>query len=187
MAKVKIDPGPFVLPMPVVLVGAEVEGKANFMPAAFLGIVNIQPVTVVCGLNPKHYTCRGIEQNEAFSLNIPGPELVEATDWCGLRSGQRVDKSKVFETFEGELSGVPLIEKCRMNIECNVKHVVPLAVDTVYFGEVVAVHADEEVLVDGNPDWQKISPLIFTFPDKAYWKLGEYVAPAWEAGKKFEP
>jgi hypothetical protein len=23
-------------------------------------------------------------------------------------------------------------------------------------------------------------------PDKAYWKLGEYVAPAWQVGKEFK-
>ena len=55
MTKVKIEPGPFVVPMPIVLVGADVNGKANFMPAAFLGIVNYKPVTVACGLNPKHH------------------------------------------------------------------------------------------------------------------------------------
>ena len=36
-------------PMPVVLVGAEVEGKANFMTAAFLGIANYKPPVVAYG------------------------------------------------------------------------------------------------------------------------------------------
>jgi len=79
MTKVKIDPGPFVVPMPTVLVGAEVDGQPNFMPAAFVGVVNFSPPTVACGLNPDHHTCKGIETNRAFSLNLPGPELVEPT------------------------------------------------------------------------------------------------------------
>jgi flavin reductase (DIM6/NTAB) family NADH-FMN oxidoreductase RutF len=187
MAKKKIEPGPFVVPMPTVLLGAEVDGKANFMPAAFVGLVNADPATVACGLNPDHHTCRGIEAHGAFSLNLPGPELVAATDWCGLRSGARVDKSTAFETFVGELAGAPMIQACRMTAECRVVQSVRFKVDTVYFGEVAAVHVDEEALSDGQPDWARIAPLIFTFPDKAYWKLGEYLAPAWKVGRDFEP
>jgi flavin reductase (DIM6/NTAB) family NADH-FMN oxidoreductase RutF len=187
MPKVKIEPGPFVVPMPVVLIGAEVDGKANFMTAAFLGIVNFEPAIIACGLSPKHYTCRGIEAHKAFSLNLPSPELVEATDWCGLRTGEKVDKSRVFETFSGELSGAPMIQRCRINVECKLTQTVPLAVDTAFFGEVVAVHVDDDALTHGKPDWSKIAPMIFTFPDKAYWKLGEYVAPAWQVGKEFKP
>lgn len=187
MAKVKIEPGPFVVPMPTVLVGAEVDGKANFMPAAFLGVVNFKPPVVACGLNPDHHTCKGIVANQAFSLNLPGPELVEATDWCGLRTGHKVDKSTVFETFTGDLATAPMIQQCRLTVECKLTQTVPLSIDTVYFGEVVSVHVEDSALTDGQPDWPKIAPLIFTFPDKAYWKLGEYVGPAWKAGKDFDP
>ena len=74
-----------------------------------------------------------------------------------------------------------------MSVECRLIKSVPLAVDTVYFGEVVAVHVDDAALTDGKPDWTRISPLIFTFPDKAYWKLGDYVGPAWKAGKGYKP
>ena len=63
---------------------------------------------------------------------------------------------------------------------------VPFAVDTVYFGEIVAVYADAEAVTAGAPDWPKIAPLLFTFPDGGYWKLGEYVAKAWSVGKEFK-
>jgi flavin reductase (DIM6/NTAB) family NADH-FMN oxidoreductase RutF len=62
---------------------------------------------------------------------------------------------------------------------------VPFEMDTVYFGEVVTVYVDQEVLTDGIPDWRKINPLLFTFPDKGYWRLGDYVAEAWRVGKDF--
>jgi len=98
-----------------------------------------------------------------------------------------VDKSGVFETFAGELAGAPMIQQCRMTVECKLTQTVALAVDTVYFAEVLGVYVDGDALTAGKPDWTKIAPLIFTFPDKAYWKLGEYVAPAWKAGKDFKP
>jgi len=65
-----------------------------------------------------------------------------------------------------------MIQACLMTVECKLIRSVPLAVDTAYFGEVVAVHVDDEALTGGKPDWTKILPPIFTFPDKAYWKLG---------------
>ncbi len=187
MTKVRLDPGPYVVPMPTVLVGARVEGRPNFMPAAFVGIANYKPAIVACGLNPDHHTCQGIEASRCFSLNLPPPELVEATDWCGLNSGKRTDKSGVFETFTGELEDAPMIQACHLTLECRLVKQVAFAVDTVYFGEVVAVHADEHVVEDGQPDWPQIAPLIFTFPDQGYWQLGAYVAKAWSVGKSFKP
>jgi flavin reductase (DIM6/NTAB) family NADH-FMN oxidoreductase RutF len=187
MPKIKLDPGPFVVPMPVVLVGANVAGKANFMPAAFLGIVNYKPPVVACGLSATHHTCDGISASGCFSINLPSAELVEATDWCGLHSGKTTDKSTVFDLFPGDRTGAPMIRECRLTAECRLLQTVPFAVDTVHFGEVVGVYADEEALTDGAPDWKKIAPLIFTFPDKGYWQLGDHVAKAWSVGRQFEP
>lgn len=187
MAKIKLDPGPYVLPMPLALVGAEVDGKPNFMPAAFMGIVNFNPPIVACGLSPAHHTSAGIAANKSFSLNLPGPEIVEATDWCGLNSGKKQDKSKVFETFSGELERTPMIKACRLTVECRLIKTVVFEVDTVYFGEIVSVHADDEAVNNGAPDWRKINPLLFTFPDKGYWQLGDQIAEAWSVGKKYAP
>ncbi len=38
-----------------------------------------------------------------FSVNIPA-EMVEIVDYCGLVSGNHVDKSDLFETFTGNWS-----------------------------------------------------------------------------------
>jgi len=44
MSKIKIDSGAaFLYPMPMVLVGSVVEGKANFMAAAWVSRVNFKP------------------------------------------------------------------------------------------------------------------------------------------------
>jgi flavin reductase (DIM6/NTAB) family NADH-FMN oxidoreductase RutF len=187
MPKIKLDPGPFIVPMPAVLVGANVEGKANFMPAAFVGIVNYKPPIIACGLSPRHHTCGGISSSGCFSINLPSAELVEATDWCGLASGRSTDKSTVFSVLPGETTGAPMIRDCRLTAECRLIQTVPFAVDTVYFGEIVGVLADEDVVTDGGADWKKIAPLLFTFPDSGYWRLGEFVARAWSVGKGFRP
>jgi flavin reductase (DIM6/NTAB) family NADH-FMN oxidoreductase RutF len=188
MKKLKLDPGPFVFPMPVALVGAVVNGKTNFMTAAFAGIVNVKPPVVACGLNPAHHTCDGILENGVFSLNLPDPDLVVETDWCGLYSGKKHDKSGIFDTFTGELPAAPMIDACRLTAQCRLLDTVPFEVDTVFFGEVVSIFIDDDAVTEtGGPDWRKINPLLFTFPDKGYWKLGVRVADAWRIGKTFTP
>ncbi len=187
MKKIRLEPGPFVVPMPAVLIGAMVDGVPNFMPAAFVGIVNYKPVVVACGLSPTHHTSSGISANGTFSLNLPGEDLVEATDWCGLHSGKRTDKSGIFETFRGDLENAPMIKECRLTAECRLVQTVPFPVDTVYFGEVESVFVEESALKEGAPDWTRIAPLLFTFPDKGYRKLGSIVAEAWSVGKGYRP
>jgi flavin reductase (DIM6/NTAB) family NADH-FMN oxidoreductase RutF len=184
MSKTTIAPGPYLVPMPTVLVGSMVEGRPNFMTAALCAVVNIRPPTIACGLSPKHRTCRGIVETGGFSVNLPTVEQVEITDHCGLVSGDKIDKSELFQTFTGTL-GVPMIVDCPVTAECRLIHRVPLEGDTVYLGEIVSVHADDGVLTNGKLDWSKMRPLIFTFPDGHYWQLGDHVAKAWEIGKGF--
>jgi flavin reductase (DIM6/NTAB) family NADH-FMN oxidoreductase RutF len=186
MARKTIKPGPYIVPMPTVLVGSVVDGRANFMTAAFCGIANFQPPVIACGLSPTHRTCRGIEELGVFSVNVPSEDQVVITDYCGVVSGDKVDKSAVFETFTGSLDGAPMIAGCPLTAECRLLQKVPFEVDTLYIAEIVAVHADDSVLTDDKVDWNKLRPLIFTFPDGAYWRMGEYLAKAWSVGKKHQ-
>jgi flavin reductase (DIM6/NTAB) family NADH-FMN oxidoreductase RutF len=185
MAKRRIEPGPFIVPMPAVLVGALCDGRPNYMTAAFVGIANFKPPVIGCGLGPAHLTARGIEENRTFSVNLPSAEQVAVTDYCGLHSGTKVDKSTLFESFFGDLTTAPMIASCALTAECRLLQTVPFAVDTLYLGEIVSVHVDETALRDGSPDWERIAPLLFTFPERSYWQLGSWVARAWEVGKTF--
>lgn len=185
MSKRRLEPGPFIVPMPTVLVGATVDGRPNYMTAAFVGIANYKPPVIGCGLSPSHLTSRGIEEQRTFSINLPSPQQVAVTDYCGLHSGTKVDKAALFESFYGDLGTAPMISECALSAECRLLQTVPFAVDTLYLGEIVSVFADEAALAGGELDWERVAPLLFTFPDRGYWRLGGFVARAWEAGKGF--
>ncbi len=184
----RLEPGPFVIPMPLVLVGANFRGKPNMMPAAFLGIVNYKPTLMAFGLGPGHVTAMGLEAEKVFTMNIPTRGQILPTDWCGLNSGKTVDKSDLFNPAPGPETGAPILQDCALSAELRLRSSTAYEVDTCYIGEVVAVHAREEFLTSGGkPDWQAISPLIFTFRDPAYWTLGEKLGRAWSIGKDYEP
>jgi flavin reductase (DIM6/NTAB) family NADH-FMN oxidoreductase RutF len=185
MEKIKIDSNAFVYPMPMVIVGALVEGKPNFMAVAWVARANAKPPMIMVALG-HHHTNSGIEANGAFSVNVPDVALMEKTDYCGIVSGRKVDKSKLFDVFYGSLPGAPLIKECPVCMACRLNQAVKLPFDTLYIGDIVEVYTEERFLTDGKPDVKKINPFTLTMPDNHYWRVGEMAGSAWSIGKKLK-
>jgi flavin reductase (DIM6/NTAB) family NADH-FMN oxidoreductase RutF len=170
------------------IVGTIVEGKPNFLAVAHVGIMNHgQPQYLSFGINKAHYTNKGIREHEEFSVCIPGENLVVETDYVGLVSGKNTDKSGVFELFRGELQHAPLIQGCPVCMECRLSRVVDFETHDVFIGEIVATHADENVLAEsGKIDIARVRPLLFDMASIKYWSLGAEVAPCWNVGKQLK-
>jgi flavin reductase (DIM6/NTAB) family NADH-FMN oxidoreductase RutF len=173
----------FFIPMPVVLVGTQVNSKANFMAVGWCARVNGNPPMIACGIANNHYTPNGMAVAKTFSVNIPSSDLLEKTDYCGLVSGAKTDKSAVFEVFYGLLKTAPMIKECPVALECRLVQTVALPTHGLYIGEIVGAYADGRVIKDGKPDFPEIDPLFLTMPDNRYWTLGKYAGDAWSAGK----
>lgn len=182
MAKVRLQKDAF-LPMPVCLVGANVEGKANFQAAAWFTQVNFQPVWVAVSLAADHHTTKGIGENGSFSLCFPSRDLVVQTDYCGLVSGRDQDKSSIFKVFYGELGTAPMADDCPFCLELRMVKQVELEGDTLFIGEVVAAYGEEGLLSDGVPDPKRMELLFLTMPQNKYWILGDEVADAYSVGR----
>lgn len=173
----------FFIPMPVVLVGTKVGGKDNFMTVGWCARANANPPMILCGIGNQHFTPKGILETGTFSVNIPPAGLVEKTDYCGLVSGAKTDKSQVFDVFYGSLKVAPMIRECPVNLECRLVQSVTLPTNTVFIGEIEAAYANPEVMKNGRPDFSAIDPLLLTMPDNQYWRLGAKAGDAWSAGK----
>lgn len=183
MDKIKISANAFV-PMPVVLVGTQISGKANFMAVGWCSRVNFSPPMIACGIGNHHYTAKGISETKTFSVNIPSIDLMEKVDYCGLVSGEKTDKSSVFDIFYGSLRTAPMIRECPICLECRLVQAVPLPTNTIFIGEISEAYADERVIRDGKPDYAIFKPFLLTMPDNHYWKLGEGAGEAWSAGRR---
>lgn len=187
--KNKVDLGPKVAsyPMPVSLIGANVDGKANFLVAAWFMAAGISPPKVAVALNKVHYTNRGIKENKTFSVCIPSEEQVNAADYCGLVSGTKADKSGVFDVFYGKLKTAPMISECPLCIECKLEKVVDNGGHEIFVGEIVSTITEEKYLTEGVVDLKKVKPLMLSLNDALYYELGESKAKAWNAGKNYKP
>lgn len=185
MEKMKLGPMPYMSVMPTLLVGATVEGKPNYMTAAWATVACMSPPMVCVALNKGRYTVKGIEKNGTFSLNVPSVHQVVETDYCGLVSGFSGDKSRVFRSFFGTLETAPLAEECPVNIECRVFRSVDCGSHELYIGEVVEIHADPSCVSDGKLDTGKVNPIIYA--QYTYFGVGNQVERAFFAGKKYRP
>ena len=71
MKKTKIDVMPLLLPHPTVLVGADINGKPDFITVAWITIACGTPPWMAIALNHIRHSLKGIRQNMTFSVNIP--------------------------------------------------------------------------------------------------------------------
>jgi len=187
MSKILMGPSTLIYPMPTVLVGADVEGKPNFMAVAWCGIANGEPPMISVAVRPQRYTHRGISQNQTFSVNVPSTDLMREVDYCGIMSGAEVNKAEVcqFNVLYGKLGNAPLIEQCPINLECKVEHVLELGSHSLFVGRVEETHISESCLTDGRPDVNKIRPFIFTpAPGRQYRSFGEVMGKAFSVGRE---
>lgn len=185
--KTRLGPVNALYPSLTVIVGADVEGKPNFLTVAHVGIMNHgTPQYISMGMGKAHYTNQGIHEHREFSVNIPGESLVAETDYVGIISGRSVDKSSVFPVVRGVLKHAPLIESCPVCMECRLHSVVDFPTHDVFVGEIVEVHADTEVLKGKKIDIAKLRPLLFDMASLQYYALGEPVARCWSVGKQLK-
>jgi flavin reductase (DIM6/NTAB) family NADH-FMN oxidoreductase RutF len=174
-------------PTPTTIVGAIVEDKPNFITIAHIGIVNhAKPHLISLSMGKAHHTNAGIKENKAFSVNIPSEGLVIATDYVGLVSGKKTDKSGLFEIFYGNLEKAPMITECPINMECKLYDIYNTPTHDLFIGEIFETYADESVLEDGKVDLARVKPLLFDMSSVQYWSVGRPVGRCWNIGKQLK-
>lgn len=168
--------GPYI----AVLAGATVDGKANYATIGAYGVVSQKPVLYI-SLKNSHYTTKGVMENGFFSVNVPSSEAIEKTDYCGTISGNKVDKSMVFESFYDEAGNAPMIKECSINYLCKVIKTIPIFDFTMFLGEIVAAYANEDCLEDGRPNALKVKPTVLL--DSGYFDVNDRVGSVFKVCK----
>ena len=186
MGKINLGSTVPAYPMPVSLVGTHVEGRPNFMTVAWFTMISFKPPRIAIALGKGHHSNPGIKENKTFSVCIPSEDMVEVTDYCGIMSGKKIDKSEVFDLFYGKTKTAPMIKDCPLSMECNLVEVFESGSDEIFIGEIRGTFTEETFMTDGKLDFGKMKPLILSQPDASYWGLGRPVAKAWNAGKSYK-
>jgi flavin reductase (DIM6/NTAB) family NADH-FMN oxidoreductase RutF len=174
------------LPAPVWVIGSYgADGRPNIMTASWCGICCSEPPCAAVSIRKTRQSHTNIMQNRAFTINIPPRQHLVETDYLGIVSGKKVDKFAVagLTAVRSEIVHAPLVEEFPLTLECRVLQVLDLGSHTQFIGEILDVKADGVVL-DGNgrPVAWKLSPLISSAGDRAYYSLGEYLGQACQPG-----
>jgi len=173
----------FCLPWTQTILGTHLEGKVNYMALDWLTRVNFKPAMLGICVNKGNASHDAIVETGEFSINVPSTDMVEVTDYVGLVSGKRVDKSGLFKVFYGALEAAPMIRECPLNMECRIGQQVDLPTNSFFIAEIVTIYCDEDATSEGKPDTAKIKPFVLTMPDNRFWALGDCIGKAWDAGK----
>ena len=104
--------------------------------------------------------------------------MINEVDYCGTKSGRNVDKfAETGLTPEPAIHvKPPLIKECPVNLECKVLGVVSLGSHDLFIGDVLVMHAEEDVILDeerGRIDPVKARGVIFAM--NGYWSFGEKI------------
>lgn len=171
-------------PTPTKLVGATVNGKPNFITIAHVGLMTRNHISL--SMVKTHYTNAGIKENKTFSVCLPSEDLVVETDYCGIMTGKKTDKAALFDVFYGELKTAPMIQQCRVCMECRLDRLVDFPSHDVFVGEIVQTYADESVILNKAVDVSKLKPLLFDMNSAKYWSLGNEIARCRHIGKQLK-
>ena len=118
--KQSFDKG-FVTPHPVFIIATYDEnGKADAMNAAWVGQVGGNQLSM--SLSP-HRTTKNIKVNKEFTVSFATKEQVEACDYVGIVSQDKVpDKMEKcgFTVTKSDKVNAPIIDQLPVAIECKV-------------------------------------------------------------------
>ncbi len=160
-------------PKPMTVVGAEVEGKVNWLVVGHTGIIGHDRVLV--SMSKSHYTNQGIRKSKKLSINLVSREMLPQADYVGSVSGASVNKSKVFKYHWGE-NGTPVIDASPLTMECNVEDIFETEGFDNFICSIANTYAAPEVLdSEGKLDYTQLKPVLFEFPTYSYIATGEII------------
>ena len=185
--KIKIGAQGFVYPMPVVLVGAVVDGRVNYITVAWVTRTNHTPPMIGIALNKSRFTSIGIREHKEFGVSIPPASLAAATDYAGMVSGAKADKSGIFESFYGELKHAPMIKECPVTMECRLLHVIEQPTHEFMIAKIINTYANSDMVSEGKIVPEMIDAFSYSMADAKYRRPGAEIGKAWAIGKDFKP
>lgn len=176
---------PAVYPMPVLMVAAyDANEKPNVMNVAWGQICDEDKIILFIGEGKK--TWLNIKQSKAFTVSLADQAHMEAADFFGIASGNRMaDKFERtgYHAVKSERVHAPIIEEFPVVMECELLEFLESDYVSGIVGKIVNVKAEEAVLDgDGKVDVTKLNALTFDQFRNGYYLTGEKAGQAWNAG-----
>ena len=186
-----------VVPRPIGWISSvDARGVANLAPYSFFNAVAYTPPQVVFSATGRHATDGGlkdtvanVEATKEFVVNLATWDLREAMNRSSAPAPHGVDEFVLagVTAAPSTLVRPPRVKESPVHLECRHVQTVRLltadhaAPNLLVIGEVVGIHVDDAVVVDGMIDYARMQP-IGRLGYQDYARLGEIFAmtrPGW--------
>ena len=174
-----LSQSPLLFPLPAVLVSCRRPGeRPNLITLAWTGVAASDPPTIAISIRPSRYSHGIIKETGEFVVNVPAHDMLKEVDYCGIVSGRDYDKftRTLLTETPATVVACPMVEEAVVNLECRVTQSLVIGSHEMFFGEIVAVHAEEEFL--DEKERIRIAdarPFAYCTTDRQYWSLGHAV------------
>lgn len=176
---------PYLFPMPVLMIATYCpDGSVDVMNMAWGGICAENMVAL--NITETHKTAQNIKERMAFTLSIADTDHIEAADFFGIATGNKMNDKFARSGLHAQKSknvDAPVVTDFPITLECKVKELQHSDAGFRVLGEIVNVLADEKVLDEnGRVDPAKLNAFVFDQFQSGYYAIGEKVGQAWKTG-----
>jgi flavin reductase (DIM6/NTAB) family NADH-FMN oxidoreductase RutF len=149
--KRKMPPRPWLFPRPVLLVSTrDGAGRDNLITVSWAGVACTRPPMLTVSLRKSRASHAAISATKEFVANIPTSKQTGEVELCGTRSGGDTDKfaASGLSKQPSAIVAAPMVEECPINLECQVRRIIPLGSHDLFIAEVVKTHAHHSLIGD---------------------------------------
>ena len=183
--KKELGVNPYIFPMPVLMIATYGDGDVvDVMNMAWGGICDQNMVSL--NISADHKTSENLKKRGAFTLSIADIPHMEAADFFGIASGNKMpDKFQRsgLTAVKSEKVDAPVVQEFPLTLECKVVEDKMEIYGHHVLGQIVGVLADESVLDEkGKVDPAKLNAFVYDPFKNGYYAIGEKVGQAFHAG-----
>lgn len=184
--KISLGVQPYLFPMPVLIIGTYCEdGTPDAMNAAWGTICDFKKIALY--LSSTHKTVENIKNKKSFTVGIADEKHLIECDYVGLVSAND-DLNKIkktnFKIIKSEFVDAPIIEDLPLTLECKLDYIDEQT--GCFYGKIINILADENILTMGKVDLNKLNPLIYDPSSRSYFTIGKKVGKAFFDGNKLK-
>ncbi|HEY0237329.1 MAG TPA: flavin reductase family protein [Friedmanniella sp.] len=170
-----------VAPRPIGWIGTRSrDGVRNLAPYSFFNALAYTPPLVGFSSNGYKDSVRNAEETGVFTWNLVTRALAERMNETSTRAGVDEFERAGLDAVEAEEVAAPRVSEAPASFECRTAQVVRLlgadgAPSDNWWctGEVVGIHIDADLLVDGVYRTELARPVVRGGGPSAYYELGE--------------
>lgn len=162
-------------PVPLVMVSCgNTLAEYNIITVAWTGIINSDPAMTYVSIRPNCHSHQIISRNKKFVVNLVDENIVEAADYCGIKSGKDVDKFKATKLTPEKASIIeaPMIKESPLSLECRVKEILNLGSHDMFITEIVAINVNK-AFVNKNGKIDLSGAKLVCYSNRSYYRLKE--------------